>query len=326
MQKHTFNFLLISTIISPMLASDGFSPDDMEAAILASMENVSAQQPGAALMPLPAGSDTVSPVSEASKLPNSVAVKLDRSRIKLAELQALGVDLVSDALAARFTQSDIAYINHVLFGIPVPETYVILQAASEVAVAKMMALQHHPDVEVMKEVVKDVLRNFAAPVNGSAQDVHQHDTFCAAKMVGLLDVAKVVGFGKSNFQAEVEQQRRLGEPSDEVLEITVKFFTLFSKERVRAEHGTCDVEGDEWIKAAVNKASEDANVLSLVVYTVSILDDLKGLKGDPIFDHLQYTALQQIMENYKEQGGCFQGVRNRAMKSLAMILGYILNA
>jgi len=187
-------------------------------------------------------------------------------------------------------------------------------------VAKMMALQRHPGVGPMKDVVASVLKQI-----NTFGDVHQHDAFCNANINNILQIAKDMGFGKSNFQVEVAEQKASGKETDEMNEVLVQFFMLFSTAKVQAEHGVSSSVGDEWISNAIQQATKNSQVLSLVVYTVSILDELKSLDGQPAFDTLKYLVLQQIMENYKENGGCLEGVRNRAMKSLAMLLQYILS-
>lgn len=315
MKKNIFKLLLVTPLIIPTIfaSDDGFSLADIDAAILASMGEAPAQAS-------PRLDARTAVLAAGPHLPKSVLAKLDRSRIQLDALKALGPDLVNAALVNAFTPSDISHINHVLFGVPVPQQFAALQEASEAVVAKMMALQQHPGVGSMKDVVASVLKQI-----NTFGDVHQHDAFCNAHIGKLLQVAKDMGFGKASFQDEVAVQKALGKETDEKNEVLIKFYMLFPKEKVQAEHGVCSVEGDEWIRAAINQAANNHQILSLVAYTVSILDELKGLEGNPTFDTLKYTVLQQIMENYKENGGCLEGVRNRAMKSLAILLNYILN-
>ncbi len=275
----------------------------------------------AALAPLPATPDHSAAVDSGSRLPESVARKLERAGIAPEIFRTYKADdVLALSCAQDFTPFDIAYIDYVLFGVRPSEKYVALQAASEAAVAKMIALQRHPKIASMRDVVASVLKQI-----NTFGDVHQHDAFCNANINNILQIAKDMGFGKSNFQVEVAEQKASGKETDEMNEVLVQFFMLFSTAKVQAEHGVSSSVGDEWISNAIQQATKNSQVLSLVVYTVSILDELKSLDGQPAFDTLKYLVLQQIMENYKENGGCLEGVRNRAMKSLAMLLQYILS-
>jgi hypothetical protein len=256
----------------------------------------------------------------APRLPESVAEKLKQAGIILGALEALGPDILSSALDTNFTPYDIAHINHVLFGISLPAQYSVVNASREAVVNNMLSVRRHAKVVDMRHVVESVLTHI-----NTFGDVHQHDSFCAANIEKLLQVANDVGFGKPHYKAEAAAEAE-GPKRSEVYQVLVRFMSDFAPDTVKAQHGFSAEAGEKWIAGAVMQAANNPQVLSLITYTISILDQLKALEGDSTFDMLKYFVLQQIMENSQEHGGCLEGVRNRAMKSLAMMLNFILNS
>ena len=256
----------------------------------------------------------------APQLPESVAEKLKYERIILGELRAIGPYNIAGALGANFTPYDIAHIQHGIFAIPLPAQYSVVNAAREGVVTKILSVRRQAKVGDMRYVVASVLTQI-----NTFGEVHQHDRFCAANIERLLDVAKDMGFGQAHYKAEAALEAEAPKRS-EVYQVLFRFMSHFPEKSVEAQHGVSAEEGEKWIGRAVSQAANDPKILSLVSYTISILDELKVLGGDSTFDSLKYLVLQQIMENYQENGGCLEGVRNRAMKSLAMMLNFILNS
>lgn len=250
---------------------------------------------------------------------NRLQKKLKHDRIILGELRAIGSDNITAALGVNFTPYDIAHIQHVVCGIPLPAEYSVVNAAREAVVTKMLYVRRQAKVGDMRDVVASVLTQI-----NTFGDVHQHDRFCATNIERLLDVAKDMGFGKAHYKEEAALEAE-GPKRSEVYQVLFRFMSHFPEDRVQAQHGFSAEEGEKWIGRAVIQAANDPKILSLVSYTISILDELKVLEDDSTFDTLQDLVLQQIMENYQENGGCLEGVRNRAMKSLAMMLNFILN-
>lgn len=255
----------------------------------------------------------------APKLPKYVKKKLDERRIQLSRLREMGLDGLA-TLNEYLSLRDIAHISHALFNMPLPAEY-----DKKEVVNKILAVRKHHDVFQMRHVVKAVLTQFKDKRHGN---VHLYDTFCQQNIENILSVARSVGFGQANYTAEAaaaEEGKR-----SEFFQVLKRFMIHYSPEMVQTAHGSSAEEGNLWIKKVVRQAKNDPKVFELIAYTISIIEELKVLEGEPFFDNLKYIMLLTIIENHKKEGnapagGCLEGVRNRAIISLAQLLDYILN-
>jgi hypothetical protein len=156
-------------------------------------------------------------------------------------------------------------------------------------------LSEASEIDSIKSTVLGHLSHIAkVPQNAN---VHVLDPYVSQHLASLKQTGISLTFGTPDYPKE-----EILKALSAYLDANPGFYDGYEKEKITHEQ----LKG--YIAVALSTASRDKNVLELYSLSVSclnILSDKEDISGymKQLFD--------AFAENYKTQGGCFQGVRNR---------------
>lgn len=160
-------------------------------------------------------------------------------------------------------------------------------------------------MEETKEIARQYMREVSKIQMNT--DVHVLDNFVVQEISNLVSRGEQIQFGQKSLSIESMQSILYS-----YLDQHPGFYTEYEKNTVSHE------ELKSYISTALSTANRDQTVLQLYSLGVSALDLLEKSKVDTEFERkLIYDV---FAENYKTNGGCFQGVRNRMFVYYSMLL------
>lgn len=165
--------------------------------------------------------------------------------------------------------------------------------------ARLAEQQKRNELRRLRAALRDAAQAHAVVLRGVAQggDVHGLDAYVAPQL--------------SVFVAQVQQALpHLQAPADLLGSIAVFIpaqFDYRDPDNVSTLIPKAEVE--RYAAAALATAAQDPNVVLAYSLHMAIIANLQSLRGDVRANMQEF--INAICENYKTQGGCFQGVRNR---------------
>lgn len=148
------------------------------------------------------------------------------------------------------------------------------------------------DLSAIKEYMRHVAK---IPMN---HDVHILDSFVEARLKQVVAFGSASGLGNSTLS-----ESQMTDILFCYLDKNPNFYTHYENHPVTQE----DVK--KYIDIALQTAKRDENVFKLYSLAISLLADYR--KNHPDATTELQMMYDSFTENYKTNGGCFQGVRNR---------------